>query len=703
MLFVPRTFQIGNRYRNENLKEVMRSIINLKKITNSFGVSEQRNIKILNKDFLFFVGLFLRLILIFFVTPLIHKEWFLPFLEGPITDITIDPYTTFIQKGGDYLSFPYGIVMYLFYKVPISIGYSLDQLFGISYITKISLGLSSLLFDLGTLYGIAFIAKKYSIKSLLLFYWCSPIVIYIVYWHGQLDILPICLLIWSISLMHIEKPIGSGILLGLAISAKYSMLISLPFILIYYLRNKRLTKQLYLNLIPFGMILISNILIYFISNGFGEMVIQSPETNKLFYVNVSYGSDLKLYILPTVFLVLIYVFWRLEKITLDLLFVSIGIGFFSVLILLPPSPGWFLWVIPFLCFYQIRSKGDFLFTAIPFYVFFITYNFLYSRGAYINFLEVNLNNPIIEQMPNKFEDIRSIIFTGLQASGLIVSLKMYQFGIWRNNYYSGLRGKLAIGITGNDQKKVKNLVKTFPNILVNERLVNLTTDNYRKWEVNFANQNISKKNDILSFNLIEFSKDFFNVLNKRNIVNENNKYNKYREFNNREYKNSNIIFVTGHHCLVIKRIREKIPLKILFNTYKRKEFLEIKNNADKKIYDLSFSLIREDSNKFNSNLYKYRQLNITMANGFFHEQLVRNLIALSSLKVDLQQSDDLEKVSLSLSGDISGEDILLISKSMIVNSEDLIFYNSKWSNGMQGLIELILAIHIADLYHQRSI
>ena len=92
-----------------------------------------------------------------------------------------------------------------------------------------------------------------------------------------------------------------------------------------------------------------------------------------------------------------------------------------------------------------------------------------------------------------------------------------------------------------------------------------------------------------------------------------------------------------------------------------------------------------------------------MANGFFHEKLVRNLIALSSLKVDIQQSKNLEKVSLSISGEISSDDILLISKSMIVNSEDLIFYNSKWNDGMQGIIELIITIHIADLLHQRSI
>ena len=128
-----------------------------------------------------------------------------------------------------------------------------------------------------------------------------------------------------------------------------------------------------------------------------------------------------------------------------------------------------------------------------------------------------------------------------------------------------------------------------------------------------------------------------------------------------------------------------------------------KENKNKESFsDLSFTLIREDLNGFNKDQNKFKQINIVMANGFFHEKLVRNLIALSSLKVDLQQSKNLEKVNLSIIGDISSEDIMLISKNMIVNSEDLIFYNSKWSDGMKGIIELIISIHIADLLHQRS-
>tara|TARA_B100000886_G_scaffold339897_1_gene306868 strand:- start:5663 stop:7723 length:2061 start_codon:yes stop_codon:yes gene_type:complete len=685
---------------------VFPSIINFQKITDSFGISEQRNLKLLNKDFLFYIGLFVRFIFIFSITPFIHKIWFLPFLETSILDL--DPWSSFLSKGGDYLSFPYGFVMYIFYKLITSIGFALDSFLAVNFFAKIGFGLSSLLFDLGTLYGIAFIAKKYSIKALLLFYWCSPIVIYIIYWHGQLDILPIFLLIWCITLMHIEKPVGSGILLGLAISAKYSMLIALPFIIIYYLRNKRLNNQLYLSMIPLGIILVVNFLLYFGSQGFYEMVLKSPEANKLFFVSISYGKDLKLYLLPTVFLVLIYIFWRLEKINLDLLFVSIGVGFFSVLILLPPSPGWFLWIVPFLTFYQIRSKGDYVLTAIPFYVFFIAYNILFSTGAYINYLGLDLSSPLSNFLPYQERNLKSIIFTGLQATGLLVSLRMYQFGIWRNNYYSNSRGKLAIGITGNNTQIIEKVVRGFSNILVNERIVSLNTDCYKKWDKRNPMQKVLKKNDLLSFNLINFSKDFFNIINKRNIIGENKSVFIKRQFSNREYKNSNILFVNGHYCLDIKRIRDRVSLKIFLDTFDNQEYLDLikkvsKEDKNKESFsDLSFTLIREDLNGFNKDQNKFKQINIVMANGFFHEKLVRNLIALSSLKVDLQQSKNLEKVNLSIIGDISSEDIMLISKNMIVNSEDLIFYNSKWSDGMKGIIELIITIHIADLLHQRS-
>ena len=97
---------------------------------------------------------------------------------------------------------------------------------------------------------------------------------------------------------------------GITILAKSSMLIALPFIVIYYLRNKRITNQLSLNLIPLGLILLINFNFYINSPGFNKMVINSPESNKLFFLNIDYGDGLSLFLLPTIFLILLYLFWE---------------------------------------------------------------------------------------------------------------------------------------------------------------------------------------------------------------------------------------------------------------------------------------------------------------------------------------------------------------------------------------------------------
>ena len=91
--------------------------------------------------------------------------------------------------------------------------------------------------DYGILISISFLLKKYSPKLLLLAYWCSPIVIYIFYWHGQLDALPVCFLVWSIVKLEDGKAKLAGIFLGMALSAKLSMFAAIPFMLSLFFTN----------------------------------------------------------------------------------------------------------------------------------------------------------------------------------------------------------------------------------------------------------------------------------------------------------------------------------------------------------------------------------------------------------------------------------------------------------------------------------
>ena len=118
------------------------------------------------------------------------------------------------------------------------------------------------------------------------------------------------------------------------------------------------------------------------------MVLKNSETEKLFSVFISYGYDLKLFLLPTVYFLSLYLVWRLERINLDLFLISIGLGFFSLLLFLPPSPGWFAWIMPFLVYYQLRSKDHYLLSTLPFFFIYLTYNLLYSTGADITFFNI---------------------------------------------------------------------------------------------------------------------------------------------------------------------------------------------------------------------------------------------------------------------------------------------------------------------------
>ena len=94
------------------------------------------------------------------------------------------------------------------------------------------------------------------------------------------------------------------------------------------------------------------------------MVFQSPELEKIYSVYLNYGSDVKLFLLPTLYITIIYLIWRLKRITFEMFMMSVGLGFFILILLLPPSPGWFLWILPFLVFYQLKFPSDYIIVSL---------------------------------------------------------------------------------------------------------------------------------------------------------------------------------------------------------------------------------------------------------------------------------------------------------------------------------------------------
>ena len=134
----------------------------------------------LSNEKLFIFGLLLKLFFISIFIPEIQTEWFLNFIVSFIEEPTLSPWSNFVEIGGDSLAFPYGPMMMAVHLPTTFIGWLLDGLLGTSYLTGFGFRISLLICDFLVL---ILLLQQSSIakKKLLIFYWLSPLVMFINY------------------------------------------------------------------------------------------------------------------------------------------------------------------------------------------------------------------------------------------------------------------------------------------------------------------------------------------------------------------------------------------------------------------------------------------------------------------------------------------------------------------------------------------
>ena len=70
-------------------------------------------------------------------------------------------------------------------------------------------------------------------KKLLKYYWLSPVLIYVTYIHGQLDVIPIMFLLLSVYFLFKKKLMYASVILGLGMALKTNLLLIIPFCLLF--------------------------------------------------------------------------------------------------------------------------------------------------------------------------------------------------------------------------------------------------------------------------------------------------------------------------------------------------------------------------------------------------------------------------------------------------------------------------------------
>ena len=561
----------------------------------------------------------------------------------------------------------------LFIFLPLSIfGNFIDNNFLNLNFLEFRFKVTLLLFDYLLLLSLYFVTKEKSRKLLLIIFWLSPITIYCNYIYGAIDIIPISILIFSIHLIKLNKYIYSGFFFGIAVTSKFSMLIALPFIFIYILKRRGLDKEL--NFFLFSFILISVMLnIPFLNSyGFKEMVLGTNSIDSLYSVYLSYGNNLKLYIVPVIYIFSLYLVWRLKRITIDLFFISIGIGFFSILVFLPPAPGWILWVIPFLIYYQITSKKDIFLICIVYNIIYIINVFNLSK--IMN--EDDFFSHLLMLKENSFSLKDSLLFTLQQSLGLLLAVRMYIYGLVRNNFYSLSNNALLISLSGNEKEKIYQFITSLRNLIYDKDLFITSLYDSSAKEISKDNTNI---------NLGEQKDAYFVNFLSKNI----NRVNTDLVENPKTYQ-----FLLNEKNEDLSVLEKDINLEVFINKYNSNNLNQEYLFEDKNL-PLIFNFKKISKNIFS--IITFFPL------GFLHTKFFNLLISISSLNVDIELLGNKKIVRMEIEGNPSKEDIYQIASNLITEIDDLSLKENFWSSGYIGIMQIVLFANLAAILKKTKI
>lgn len=672
---------------------------------------------------IFWFGFFIKALLIAYIMPTAPSDWYLPFLKVSLETRSLDPWKTWIISGGDLLAFPYGYMTWLV----------LLPLQALSHFLEVNPwhGYAVTLLIVDFLLLKVFLATwgNELKKRIVILYWLSPITIIATYYLGYNDVIPIFFL--STALLEIKKERLSyaGFFLALAISSKVSMILSLPIFIIYLIKKKNIIqiRNQFIYGFIFGFALF--ILPFFHSIEGMYMLVQNPDIKKVYNLSLQIGSNTTLYIVPLCYLIAIFLFWRIHRLNFDVLLGGLGIVFILVVILTPASPGWFIWCIPALLHYQIKAgKRSFI----------LCFLFL---AAYIAMLMTNslkISQGLIAAEPfsslltpsNYLNSITQTILIGL---GIIILYKIWEETISKNDFFRFSRKPFTIGIAGDSGSGKDTIVNNVTNLLGKHSVTHLSGDDYHNWDRHKPMWKFMTHLNPMANNLERFTLDLINLTNNKHIFTRryNHKTGKYSK--PLRIVSNDFILCSGLHALYTPILRDCYDLKIYLDIDENlRQLLKIKRDSKDRGHSLekileSISKRESDAKKFihpqsehcdvklsiqpvntnfeialNTPLPKLK-LSVESQKEFNEISIARTLISICGVHVEHDTDPKSGVTHLVIEGDCSSEDIYVAAKIICPHLVDFIDYDSKWLDGMSGIIQLIIMAHINQALTKRLI
>lgn len=500
---------------------------------------------------------FLKMLLMGFCSSDYQNQLFLPFVMD------------FINNGGNVYqrfyyngvidAFPYPAVMLLVQTVGAFIIrlFHVSSLFLINFIFKIP----SFIIDMIGLYALShmYLDKR---RYIAVFYYASPVIIYGVYMHGQLDLIPTMLMFFAIILIVSKKKkryLFGGLLTIAALLSKLHILAVLPIVVVYIWNRDGIKKAAeYMALVTTGTILG---ICPFLSEGFIQCVLLNREQNVLTQVYFQFAS-VRLYIPIAMVLVVYLLTYKLTFMNAELFMNLCSMVFAVFLAFCPPMPGWYVWIIPYVTLFFINVDQEkyknitiYALLNLLYLVYFVLchsrqYVDLYIRGTDMSFLKIN-NDKVV-----------NFTFTLLVGTLLYLIFSMYHLSIASNSLYKRKNMPFTIGISGDSGSGKSTMIHMIQACLGVHNLSFIEGDGDHRWERGDEYWNNYTALNPKANYLYRQSEDLEHIRWGSSIARVDYDHNTGKFTDRKKVKVKKYMILCGLHSMYLPQTRKNLDIKI---------------------------------------------------------------------------------------------------------------------------------------------